>query len=120
MLKKMGLEQLHIVENGQQALECLQQHQAPAFQLVLMDCQMPQMDGYETTRYIRAGKAGSAYVQVPIIAMTANAMAGDKEKCLAAGMDDYLAKPLNAGQLREKLATWLQQVTDQQKVIEVD
>lgn len=99
-----------LAENGLEALNVLNQQQVDteqdAFDLVLMDCQMPEMDGYQTTQAIRAGKAGEAYQTIPIIAMTANAMKGDKEKCLAVGMDDYLAKPIDTALFFEKLAHW--------------
>ena len=68
---------------------------------------MAQMDGYETSRRIRSGQAGPHYTDIPIIAMTANAMQGDKEKCLDAGMSDYLSKPINPQHLSEKLVSWL-------------
>jgi two-component system sensor histidine kinase/response regulator len=74
--------------------------------LVFMDCQMPELDGYAATRRIRAEEEGGAR-RLPIVAMTAHAMAGDREKCLAAGMDDYVAKPLRADQLDAMLARWL-------------
>ena len=67
---------------------------------------MPVMDGYQTTQAIRAGIAGSTYIAVPIIAMTANAMTGDREKCLAEGMDDYLSKPIESDLLINKLVHW--------------
>jgi two-component system sensor histidine kinase/response regulator len=98
---------VNVVGNGLQALKMLQEVREPPFSLVLMDCQMPEMDGYEATSQIRAGLAGQFYMQIPIIAMTANAMIGDKEKCLNAGMDDYLAKPIDPHKLHLKLNQWL-------------
>jgi CheY-like chemotaxis protein len=75
------------------------------YDLVLMDCQMPVMDGFQATRIIREREGTSRHTH--IIAVTANAMEGDRERCLAAGMDDYLAKPFRAGDLRRALAKWL-------------
>ncbi|WAJ72089.1 ATP-binding protein [Catenovulum adriaticum] len=75
--------------------------------LILMDCQMPLLDGYSATEQIRNGAAGELYKGIPIIAMTASAMAGDREKCLNSGMNDYLTKPINAAELEKKVQTWL-------------
>ena len=72
-----------------------------------MDCQMPEMDGYTATKVIREGKAGEYYRSIPIIAMTANAMKGDEEICLNAGMNDYISKPISAQIIKEKLKIWL-------------
>lgn len=84
--------------NGKQALAALQQIKTP-FDIILMDCHMPEMDGFEATRRIRAGEAGERNMHIPIIALTANAMKGDREFCLEAGMTDYIAKPFSAPQL---------------------
>ena len=109
ILQEMGY-QVEVAENGCIALEMLLKTPSQAaFKLVLMDCQMPEMDGYATTRAIRQGRAGVANTTLPIIAMTANVMQGDREKCLAAGMDDYLSKPVDIQDLRLKLNNWLEQ-----------
>jgi CheY-like chemotaxis protein len=100
-LEKWGVA-VEIAENGQEALEWLAR--AP-FHLVLMDCQMPLMDGYEATRRIRAYEAPRG-LHIPIIALTANALEGDREKCIECGMDDYLSKPINPDLLWDKLAQW--------------
>jgi CheY-like chemotaxis protein/HPt (histidine-containing phosphotransfer) domain-containing protein len=94
-----------VAENGRQAVEKLAQTRYDA---VLMDCQMPIMDGYTATRTIRKLEGDGARTgHIPIVAMTANAMAGDREKCLAAGMDDYMSKPLNRALLEQTLRKWL-------------
>lgn len=92
-------------KSGREALEALIKMK-PTFDVILMDCQMPEMDGFEATQRIRQGEAGERYKHVPIIALTANAMKGDKERCEAAGMNDYLSKPFEAGDLVEKVEYW--------------
>jgi CheY-like chemotaxis protein len=87
------------VENGRQALEALERER---FDLVLMDVQMPEMDGFSATREIRNAERQTGG-RIPIIALTANAMKGDEELCLAAGMDGYLAKPVSGMRLDEAL-----------------
>ena len=94
MLKKKGYK-IEVANNGQEALEILE-HSANPYDLVLMDVQMPILDGLETTRAIRRD---GRWVNLPIVAMTAHAMTGDKERCLKAGMDAYLSKPLKAATL---------------------
>jgi CheY-like chemotaxis protein len=86
-----------VVPNGRQALAALAHEH---FDLVLMDCNMPEMDGLEATAALREGAAGAAGRKVPVIALTANAMDGDRERCLAAGMNDFLAKPVTIAALR--------------------
>jgi CheY-like chemotaxis protein len=109
-------------ENGEQAIAAVLE--APTddpFHLVLMDCQMPVMDGYEASARIRAADSAVPNKAIPIIAMTANAMEGDRAKCLAAGMNDYLPKPVNIDDLSEKLSYWLEQgVADNPSVGELD
>lgn len=89
------------VENGQEALDCLAEQ---PYDIVLMDCLMPVLDGYKTTKALRDREGLSRHT--PIIAMTANAMKGDREKCLESGMDDYLSKPVNLDQLAAMLHRW--------------
>ncbi len=95
-------------ENGRSAIERLQAVANNAqYDLIFMDCQMPELDGYETTKRIRAGQVEGLRKDIPIIAMTANAMKGDREKCLDAGMDDYMSKPIEPEIILEKLNHWL-------------
>ena len=103
ILTKLKLK-ADIADNGIKAIEKL--NSAP-YDLILMDCQMPEMDGYETTKAIRKGQAGDIDKNIVIIALTANAMKGDKEKCLNAGMNDFLTKPININELHQKIKTWL-------------
>lgn len=101
-------QQITVANNGQEALDLLLEG-AEQFDYVLMDCQMPVMDGFEASQKIRKGKAGKGYLDIPIIALTANAMKGDKEKCLAAGMTDYLSKPISIDALKSKIWTVCEQ-----------
>jgi len=98
MLQKMG-HTVVVAENGVEALHALGRE---TFDLVLMDVQMPEMDGFQATRTIRARENGTVR-HIPIIAMTAYAMAGDRERCLEAGMDGYIPKPVNAQDLFEAI-----------------
>ena len=90
------------VGDGHEALAALDRE---AYDLVLMDCQMPELDGYDTTRELRRREVDGR--RIPVIALTANAIAGERERCIAAGMDDYLAKPLRSRELSEVLDQWL-------------
>ena len=92
-----------VVPDGRAALNTVQ---CAPFDLILMDCQMPEMDGYQATRAIREFEAGMRRASTPIIAITAHAMSGDRDKCLEAGMDDYLSKPIGVQQLAEMLDRW--------------
>jgi signal transduction histidine kinase/DNA-binding response OmpR family regulator/HPt (histidine-containing phosphotransfer) domain-containing protein len=103
MLEKAGL--MPVTSNdGMEAIEAMREEQ---FDVVLMDCQMPRMDGYEATEAIRDREQKQGLMRTPVIAMTANAMAGDRERCLAVGMDDYLSKPVKPAQLENMLRQWL-------------
>ena len=107
LLRKIGFN-ADVAKNGIHALELLLQSElSEPYQLVLMDCQMPEMDGYQATQAIRTDEKYQRFNQVSIIAMTANTMQGDQQKCLDAGMNDYLAKPINPKLLEEKLEFWL-------------
>lgn len=95
-------------QNGQEALEILLNSKASneVIHCILMDCQMPVLNGYEVCEKIRAAEAGQYYAQIPIIAMTASAMAGEKEKCIAVGMSDYVSKPIQAHEVQSKVVKW--------------
>ncbi len=101
MLERLGCSVI-VVANG---IEAINQLERSRFDLVFMDCNMPEMDGYEATSKIRAGNHANA--NIPIIAMTANVQEGDRQKCLLAGMNDYLSKPLKLDKLRVKIEKWL-------------
>ncbi|MBF0371398.1 MAG: PAS domain S-box protein [Magnetococcales bacterium] len=101
-LKKLGYA-VHAVNNGKEAVEAISHL---PYALILMDCQMPVMDGFEATHAIRKQDHTSSR-HIPIIAMTANAMKGDRERCLKAGMDDYLSKPVAPDDLKKKLNYWI-------------
>ncbi len=98
-----------IAANGDEALEAMQRKH---YDLILMDCQMPEMDGFTASREIRRRLAAQEFPHpTPIIALTANALTGDRERCLASGMDDYLTKPIEVHQLQSKLAQFLPAIT---------
>ncbi len=103
MLEKLGCV-VEVAENGREAVE---RTSAMLYDVILMDCQMPEMDGFAATALIR--KLPGAAARTPIIALTANALAGERDRCLAAGMDDYLPKPVNRTVLADKLAQWAPQ-----------
>ncbi len=103
VLRNLGCE-VEIVHDGARAVEaCLRGH----FDAVLMDIMMPVMDGYEATAQIRAGQEAAGTERTPIIGLSARAMDGDREVALAAGLDDYLTKPLREEQLRDSFQTWI-------------
>jgi CheY-like chemotaxis protein/HPt (histidine-containing phosphotransfer) domain-containing protein len=100
ILEKLGCK-VEIACNGQEAIDM---HALKPYDLILMDCQMPVLDGYRATKAIRAQEAD---VHTPIIALTAFTMQGERDQCVAAGMDDFLAKPIRLGTMREALSRWL-------------
>jgi CheY-like chemotaxis protein len=99
MLKQLG-HAVTVANNGRRALQALAEAE---YDLVLMDCNMPELDGLDATRMLRAGTAGARAARIPVIALTANAMDGDRETCLAAGMNDFLAKPVSISALRQAI-----------------
>ncbi|HRF62734.1 MAG TPA: response regulator [Candidatus Competibacter sp.] len=103
MLVGLGLDAA-IADNGREALRALEDN---VYDLVLMDCQMPEMDGYEATRVIRAREQTQQQPRLPILALTAHAMVGDRERCLEAGMDDYVTKPFRYEDIKALLERWL-------------
>ena len=118
LLERMGFD-AHVVNNGRQAVEAAARNRYDA---ILMDCHMPEMDGFDATREIRKQEAAGKHV--PIIAVTALAMAGDRERCLAAGMDDYITKPIDRELLHQKLVYWMNPgtisaITNSNKVIPI-
>ncbi len=103
MLEVMGCR-VDAVVNGRKALSALSDGH---YDLVLMDCQMPEMDGYAAAEKIRRREREKGGQRIPIVALTANAFSGERERCLNAGMDDYLSKPVQQQQLHEMLVRWL-------------
>ncbi len=103
MLEKLGCR-VDIVENGLQAVMAVKKN---TYDLIIMDCQMPRMDGYEASEKIRKNTTAYGDKHIPIIALTAHAIKGDQEQCLASGMDDYLSKPCSESQIEAVLKKWL-------------
>ena len=103
MLNQLGYSLL-LATNGQEVLDILN---SEPIDLILMDCMMPVMDGYTATRHIRAAESATGAMRIPIIALTANVIEGDRELCLQAGMDDYLSKPFLQKSLQEKIRTFV-------------
>ncbi len=101
ILQRFGYD-VTTAKDGKDALRKIDEQ---SFDIVLMDCQLPELDGYETTRYIRQRETTCS--RMPIVGVTAHAMVGDREKCLAAGMDDYLSKPIQLDDLEALLEKWL-------------
>ncbi len=102
LLKRLEFNNVDLAEDGQQALDMIEMND---YDLVLMDCQMPVLDGYQATTYLREKESGTER-HLPVIALTANAMVGDREKCIKAGMDDYLSKPIKPDKLLALMQKW--------------
>ncbi|WP_334061548.1 ATP-binding protein [Alteromonas genovensis] len=105
LLSDMGIEVV-VASDGVEAIDTLLKPKAKHYDLILMDCQMPNVDGYEATRCIREGRAGDENTKIPIVALTAHAMDSEKQKCLDAGMDEYLTKPVDLASLKAILAMY--------------
>jgi len=114
MLRKLGYSP-DVVASGKAAIDAMR---CKVYDLVLMDCQMPEMDGYEATRIIRTDRTLCGTPDIPVVAMTAHAMIGDREKCLSAGMDDYLPKPVCKSDLNAVLLKYLQRKKKPEKIVE--
>lgn len=102
-LEKMGCN-VELASNGMEAVSAVKEKQ---YNLIFMDCQMPIMDGYKATENIRKIEKENGTERIPIVALTAHAMKGDRERCFAVGMDDYIAKPFREPQLAQILTKWL-------------
>ena len=116
LLERLGLV-VDVAENGEVALEKLRDQ---PYAMVLMDCQMPVLDGYSATRRLREIESGQGKPRTPVVAMTAHAMSGDRERCLQAGMDDYLSKPLDRQLLEQTLARWMPKAANTASAIAAD
>ena len=106
MLSRLGF-QTDSASNGEEALEKVTTNHT-GYDIILMDCQMPVMDGYEATRYIREWEQSNGQTGTPIIALTADVLPGTEKSCLDSGMNDYLAKPVRKENLRDVLGRWIQ------------
>jgi len=96
--------QVEVASDGFEAVEACANNR---YDLILMDCQMPEMDGFQATRLIRAQETAAGFERPPIIACTASAMTGDRERCMTVGMNDYLSKPFTLKELKGILDRWL-------------
>ncbi len=103
LLQQLGLS-VEVVDGGKKALQAIEGN--ASYSIILMDCQMPDMDGFQTTKAIRRIESARGKY-TPIIAVTALAMVGDRERCIAAGMDDYISKPIDRHILKVKLNHWM-------------
>lgn len=103
----------HAVGNGKEAVDAIL---SGKYDLVLMDCQMPEMDGFQATKTIRMGETQTGG-RIPIIAMTAHAMDGDRERCISAGMDDYISKPVDAKKLQKVLSKWMRKGAEPERIV---
>ena len=112
MLETLGCS-VTVAQNGREAVD---QAQATPYDLILMDCQMPELDGFEATRLIREWEQSNSRSSIPIVALTAHATPGDREQCLAAGMNEYISKPFSMDDLRAVLTFWLQPAPTQSTV----
>ena len=117
LLRALGIT-VDLAGNGEEAIATLQS--VSKHDLVFMDCQMPVLDGYQATRKIRSKASAVTNSEIPIIAMTANAMAGDKQKCLDVGMNDYLSKPIEADKVIKMLNKWLPTENKEEKQPEIE
>ncbi len=117
LLKKLGFSHVDLAEDGQQALDMIE---ANSYDIVLMDCQMPELDGYQATTILREREEKTGE-HLPVVALTANAMVGDKEKCLKAGMDDYLSKPIKPDKLIAAMKQWTEpQASDNEPISPIE
>lgn len=115
ILKKLGYNHTVIANNGKEALKALENAH---YDLILMDCQMPEMDGFSATQKIREIELAQHLERIPIIAMTAHALKGDRENCLRAGMDDYIPKPFSVIELENMISKWLKNKTKSKHINE--
>ena len=111
LIERMLTKRGHVAANAVDGRRALEMLESEHYDLIFMDCHMPALDGYDAAREIRRREALAPHGHVPIVAMTANAMLGDRERCLATGMDDYMAKPISSDVLDEMLARWLSPAT---------
>ncbi|QQG35492.1 MAG: response regulator [Micavibrio aeruginosavorus] len=114
LLRKIGFKDIDKAENGVQALQCVNEVEG-SYDLILMDCQMPEMDGFEASQNIRSLELKSGNKRTPIIAMTAHAMEKDRDMCMKAGMDDYISKPVVPEKLYSVIKQWVADTSSEQK-----